>query len=279
MTAKEAVFKGHLAVSLPTLLIFVGVAICLYYLSDNALIHKLLFMPGAFVVAPPAAWLYWKYALPRWLVWALTNVEDHSELKFYAVNRGLVSSESSFHTGNFKERKLLEKLNQEYLIRQQQKVFKDDLSVPEIDEIGYSRSALITYMVIMLIFFVLGIYLLTTLQNWIFGLMIMVYGGYVGFKCFRKLISGDIPLKIGNHGIEIKGKTYRWGQIHHEKPSVEGSGRNRSNFLVFSNGSEMVKFKIDDLDLTPASLRNILIFYRARYNHTKANRKLKDASL
>ncbi|WP_224997029.1 hypothetical protein [Cesiribacter sp. SM1] len=274
MTAKQAVNRGHLVISLPTIILLIGGIVGLYYLLEN-IIHPGLFLFGCFVLVPLISWIYYHFAIRKWLIWALSEVEDHAELKFYAVTSGLVLSEYSFHISNSKEAKLLKKLENDYLIRQQKKVFEDDQSVPEVEEIAYSRAYLVIKVVAACIFFVLGLYLFFSLMNWVAGLMSIIAAAMLGYKCIDKLSSKEIPLKIGNFGIEVHGDRFEWRQIRNERAVAEGTGKRRRNYLVFKGKSKPMKIDINDFDVALDDLRKKLIFHRARYNNTNANNRIK----
>ncbi len=91
MTARRAIVLGHLAVTLPIVVLF-----ALAYLLDRRVATPASFaaIPVAFLVA----WLYWSLAVPRWRLWALANVVDApcESLLARAASSGLLWREGSW---------------------------------------------------------------------------------------------------------------------------------------------------------------------------------------
>ena len=93
----SAILRGHLVVSLPSLLVFaatyglgelIGFAIKdmgLATQSNPLLIVRVPFLLGAFI----SSWVWWSIFVPRWRRWALRNGAPAEQLHRWAVRTGL----------------------------------------------------------------------------------------------------------------------------------------------------------------------------------------------
>jgi hypothetical protein len=83
MSAGQAVLLGHLFITLPGLLIFLGFSVLgKLLLSDG----WLLFFFIGFVLA----WTWWSFTVPRWRRWALNRGAPPDRLQKLAAATGLV---------------------------------------------------------------------------------------------------------------------------------------------------------------------------------------------
>lgn len=96
MTPQKAIMRGQLVVNVPVMIVMFAVAVGLYQLSSNKLIHPLVFLPGTILISPLVAWVYWSFSITYWRIWAFSNVDDPLELKRMAVDGGLIWKDGSF---------------------------------------------------------------------------------------------------------------------------------------------------------------------------------------
>ena len=268
VTVNKAIIRGQLLVNAPVLLIMMGLIGASMYLATSNIIPW-YFVPGSILIGPGIAWIYWGFAITKWRIWALTNVEDHFELKQSAIEGGLIWEDGSFFERTEirtpKERKLIHELEQRYRSKKEKQKFKDDLTIPDVTEIQYSKVDLVSGIILMSVCCAVGAYLLLWSDNWVYGLALTVIGLVFSIKGFMKIKTGTSPLVLGNFGIRIKGNQYGWEQISGEKTAMEGFGKHRNSYLIFWVGPELVKTNIDDCNTTLADLRNKLKIYRGRY--------------
>jgi len=103
LAAAAAVRRGHAVVTLPVLLIMLG----LWGLAEGVLrrASKLVRLPlglqivvgVAVVIGPPAlAWVWWAFTVPRWRHWALSRGADPQLLQELGEAQGLVWPRGSF---------------------------------------------------------------------------------------------------------------------------------------------------------------------------------------
>jgi hypothetical protein len=127
VTVQEAINRGFKIITLPFKAIIVssGVLLILIAIWHPSWWNLLLFPSGIL-----AAILYTQYAIPRWRIWAYSNVADIHQLQRSAELSGLLmrrSFEGARGLMSGRQRKklslLLERFSEEY-------VFLDDLTIP-----------------------------------------------------------------------------------------------------------------------------------------------------
>jgi polyferredoxin len=91
MDAGRAVLLGHLLVSLPVILIIVGVGILVHFVLGLA-------WAIAFLIGVPVGRLWWSVSAPRWRLWATGKGADPQELQQFAQRSGLLWPENSIMT-------------------------------------------------------------------------------------------------------------------------------------------------------------------------------------
>jgi hypothetical protein len=270
LTVNKAIMRGQLVVNIPVMIIMFGTGYVLYQLSSSHLVHKLVFLPGSFVLAPLIAWVYWSFAITKWRIWALTNVEDHFELKQDAITGGLIWEDGSFfertEIRSAKEKKIIYELEKRYNSKKEKQRFKDDLTIPDISKISYSKINLKISIILMSFCLTIGIYLLLGDNSLIYGVVLTTIGIIFGIKDFKKLTNDSTPLILANSGLTIGDHEYIWDGISEEKTSMEGFGKNRDSYLIFWADGEFIKTNIDDYDTTLAELRKLLKIHRGRFD-------------
>ena len=273
MTVGKAILRGQLLVNGPVFIIMMGLMGGLMYLSTSKVIPW-YFAPGSILIGPGVAWIYWSYAITKWRIWALTNVEDQGELKWSAVASGLIWQDGSFFERTEirtpREAKVIHELEQRYKSKQEKKNFKDDRSIPEQIEIEFSKTSLVINILLLSLALVYGVFAVMATEKLVIGIILILIGLVFGFKNFRKLTEQISPLILSNQGIEFEGKTYNWKDISGEETTLEGLGDNRNSYLIFLVGDDLHKINIDDYDISLADLRNKLKIYRGRH-HEKTN--------
>lgn len=269
MSVNKAIFRGQLLVNGPVFIIMMGLMGGLMYLATSKIIPW-YFAPGSILLGPCIAWVFWSFAITKWRIWALTNVDDHTELKYSAVAGGLIWEDGSFFERTEirtpKESKLIHELEQRYKSKKEKRKFKDDHSIPDKTAINYSKNSLILKMSFLILLAGIGVYTIVTQNHFLIGSGLILIGFFFSYKDYQKLLKKVPPLIISNQGIHLEHDQYEWHEILGEKTTLEGLGKNRTSYLVFWVDNELEKINIDDYDITLGDLRNKLKIYRGRYH-------------
>jgi F0F1-type ATP synthase assembly protein I len=268
ITVNKAINRGQLLVNIPVFIIMMGLTGGLMYLATSKIIPS-YFAPGGILIGPGVAWIYWSFAITKWRIWALSNVEDHFELKMDAVAGGLIWEDGSFfertEIRSSKEKKLIHELEKRYKSKIEKRKFKDDVNIPAFTEISYSKTSLTLTFVSMVGCFLVGVFFLIQTDRWGYGILLTLIGGIFAMKNFEKLRSNSMPLILNNSGITIGGSEYSWTEVIGEMTTIEGFGKHRTSYLIFWVGNDLIKTNIDEYETTLADLRNKLKIYRGRH--------------
>lgn len=84
-------------ITIPTMLTMFGLMIVFFVLDGNGIIPKQFSLPGL-LFSIFASWIVWSIQVPKWKVWAYTQVDDIEELKRSAVESKLIWNDSSIFT-------------------------------------------------------------------------------------------------------------------------------------------------------------------------------------
>jgi membrane protein YdbS with pleckstrin-like domain len=88
-TAKKAISRGHLIVSLPVFVLIIGaIQAGKWVIKKEAIPDSLAIVIILLGIA--LAWLWWCIAVVKWKLWAYKSVENIAELKQKAVKSGLI---------------------------------------------------------------------------------------------------------------------------------------------------------------------------------------------
>ncbi|NVK52198.1 MAG: hypothetical protein HWD85_04630 [Flavobacteriaceae bacterium] len=265
ITVDKAIKRGHLIVNLPVMLLMIGFPALFAYLFSLNIIPNWGIVVG-FLIGFLSAWLYWSYKITKWRLWAFENVRNVHELKKRAIQEGLIWKDNKWYERteiqSDSDKRKWKDLERKF---EKKDEYKEDYSIPLKTTIYFSKSKNIYELIIMLLCFGFGIFLLSTSDSYIFGSILTLVGGYFSIKEFRQVINTKPQIIIDNKGIKtITTEFKNWSEIHDEDVIIEGSGKNREFYLVydFLSGSEYLK--IDDYNTNQKQLLNILRTYRIR---------------
>lgn len=276
VTVYKALTRGQLTVNVPVFIIMFGVMGLCFYLATQKHIPS-YFAPTSIVFGPLVAWIYWSFAITRWRIWAFSNVDDVHELKALAISGQLIWPDGSFfertEIRTNKERILINELEKRFKESKKKKQFVDDPSIPPVTKIFYSKFNLIYEILLMTACLSFGVYLLITVDSWIFGTGLILVGAYFAIKDFKKLATFEPQIILDNQGIEITGDNYPWTEIQDFTATLETFGKNSNSYLILETSSGTVKINIDDYDTSFRQLRHILNIYKGRFDQaTTANK-------
>lgn len=267
ITVDKAINRGHLIVNIPVFITMMGVPALAIYLANINIISNWGILIG-FILGFSLAWLVWSFMITKWRIWAFENVRNVHELKKRAIDEKLIWNdrnifEKSEIRSSFENQKLKE-LERKF---ENDDVFKEDFSVPTSTTIYYSKATNLIEMAIMLLCFGVGIYLLLTSDSYIIGTIFTIIGGYFAYQEYKQATNTEPQIIIDSKGIKtINIEFIAWTEIKNEEVIYEISGKSSKSYLSFDykNGSEYIL--IDDFDITPKKLENILKTYRIRNN-------------
>ena len=270
ISVDKAINKGHLIVNIPVFVTMFGIPILGNYLSTNGILPSWVFgfsILAGFVLA----WLVWSIIITKWRIWAFKNVQNVHELKKRAVQEKLIWSDGSIFekteikTKNDKKQLLI--LEKKF---EQEDFFREDFSVPPKTELYYSKTTIYVEVFISVLIIAVGVYFFTFSENkyYIIGTILNAFGIYTIIKELRKTTIKEAQIIVNNKGIKTINVEFReWKEISDEQIVQEGYGKSLKSFLIYCYDSEEYeKLELEQLDITPKKLENILRTYRIRHN-------------
>lgn len=272
ISADEAIQKGQRIVNYPVIAISIGTfGLGIYFFNKEII-------PGwgiliSIVVAFLLSWLWWSIMITRWRLWAFDKVRNVHELKRKAIQELLIWKDNNF----FEKTEIRTAKQAEKWILLQKKfeledVFYDDLSVPEVVVIYYSKWSKYTMGFIVLFGILIGIYMFLkyNINDYYLGILLPVVsaiGSYFNFLYYKKIADSNPQIILNNEGIEtISTKFYNWDDISDESIEIRGSGNTISYHLAYNHPEGTEYLKINDYDISKKKLEKLLTVYRARNN-------------
>jgi len=265
-TVEKAIKRGHLIVNVPVMILMIGIPSLGFYLSSIEIIPN-WGIAVCFILGFAFAWLYWSYKITKWRLWAFENVRNVHELKKRAIQDGLIWKDNKWY-----ERTEIQsdsdKLKWKELERKFEKEdeYKEDFTIPLSTTIFYSKLTNFVEMTIMLGCFGFGIYLILDSDDYILGGVFSLIGGYFAFKEYRQATNTEPQITIDNKGIKTVNVEFKsWKEIKREELIYEISGKRSKAYLSYNFKGGFEKIKIDDYDINPKEMENLLRTYRIRF--------------
>lgn len=267
----QAIRRGRWLV-IPTVIVSIAGGI-----AGWAGLVRLLELPDwCYLLALPAmfATLFFasNYVQTEWWIWALERVRNVHDLRIRASNNQLMLPEEGwlrhlwFKTPGQKAR--LEAL--QYKFEQDDEYF-DDPALPANVEIPCSKAYVLGELLLFSIFLTGCVWLIWLGKGYILFSIIGLYCLYRIYRCVACLISGVVPLEIGEAGIRIRGELHPWSGI----AGIDEPNYQHYSLTVFStipDDADAVmseSIRTDNLQISREQLAHLLRVYVLRYEKSK----------
>ena len=267
ISVDKAINRGHLIINVPVMLIMFGIpGITLYLFSENLIPNWSLAI--SFFLGFGIAWVYWSFSVTKWRLWAFENVRNVHELKKKATESGLIWSDTKwFNKTEFKSQK--DKLKWKELQKKFEKEdeYSEDRSLPQKTIVYFSKAKNTFELVIMLVCLGIGIFLVAERESYIIGTLLILVGGYLSIKELKQVLNSKPQIVLDNRGIKTSATEFKkWTEIKNEEVIMQGSGKTAEFYLVYDYLGGFEKLSIDDYNISPKKLENLLRTYRIRSN-------------
>ena len=104
-------------------------------------------------------------------------------------------------------------------------------------------------------------------NSYILGSLLTIVGIYFSFKELKQVLDNNPQIEINSKGIKTINTEFKnWSLIKNEEVQFEGYGKNRYYYLYFEFEGGVEKLKINDYNISPRKLENLLKTYRIRNN-------------
>ena len=229
---------------------------------------------GGFFLIFLLPFLYYFIMLPRWRIWAFTNVRNVHELKQRARLGQIVPKEDSFlwrfEIKSAEQADMLRNLEERFL---QADIFEDDYSIPYQTDYSYSQSDKFVFIFFTLAGFA-GAIVLFTMHQVFTGLIVLA--GAVGFGVLaykRFNITGPV-LSISNEGItSLENGFHAWSNITNEQVFWVSAGEASYYALSYETNGQTIKLSLKELTgLSSYKVDHVLRTYRGRFQTGRGQR-------
>lgn len=214
---------------------------------------------------------YYFLMLPRWRIWAFSNVRNVHELKQRAILGQISPKDGSFlwrfEIKNGMQKQQIEELEQKFAIPD---VFTDDHNIPFEKSYFYSKIDTVLYL-LFTIGAVLGALIFLLQGEYLLGILLLACAVVFGAMAHKRMTAGGPVLTISNDGITTKERGfYAWRDIHNEQIFWVSAGQSSYYGLSFDVNDETVKMSLKELTgLNSHKLDHVLRTYRGRYEASK----------
>lgn len=267
ISVDQAIRRGHILITGPSLILLVLPALSLYLLKVD-----LVWVVLAAIAGLVFSFLFWGLTITKWKIWAYTNVRNVHELKEKAIELLLIypeeSSFNAFELATKADKEKLQQLEDNFLI-------EDDYSIEDGDDIpAETKIHKSSWLWFLVIFCVLGVYLFAQ-EAWYgetesaiaYGVGCVLVLGFIIKENVQKLRIKDAYVTINAEGMSAHGHPFvPWKNIDGEGVVKEGKSLHFVYYYThFMEGSGMVSFELDDLAINKKRLLRLLKVYRSRY--------------
>lgn len=212
--------------------------------------------------------LYFFFMLPRWRIWAFSNVRNVHELKNRAILRQIYPKDESFVWRlvimNAEQKQQIHELQRRFDVLDE---FVDDPSIPS--EITYSYSPLLSfcYLLFSIASLSLTLVFLFSKELWVSLLLIVSTIVLVKMTYQRYKLNGQPLLKISNDGIStIENGFFPWRDIENEHVFFASAGQASYYGVSFEvHGQKMTMSMKEITGLSTYKIDHVLRTYRGRY--------------
>ena len=267
ISVSKAINRGHLIVNIPVFISMFGIPSLAFYLSHKNLIPN-WGIGISIILGFIVAWLVWSFMITKWRIWAFENVRNVHELKKRAISEKLIWNDGKIfektEIRSSKQKRKLKTLEKKF---EKKDGFKEDFSVPKSKNIYYSKTSNLIQMFIMLACSILGVYLILDSESYLIGSLFIIIGTYYAFKHFKKSTITEPQIIINDKGIETINVNFKnWNEVKNEEIIFINNGKNSNAYLNFEFKGGFESLEIDDFDITPKEMENLLRTYRIRNN-------------
>jgi len=266
ISVSKAISRGHLIVNVPVFISMFGIPALALYLSHKNLIPN-WGIGVSFIIGFVTAWLVWSFMITKWRIWAFENVRNVHELKKRAIAEKLI-----WKDGNIFEKTEIKSAEQKQKLKilknkfDKKDVFKEDFSIPKSKKIYYSKKVNLINMFVMLACSFFGVYLVIYSDSYLIGSLFILFGIYSAYEYYKKSTITKPQIKINDKGIETINVNFKnWKEIKNEEVIYISNGKNSKAHLNFDFSEGYESLKIDDFDITPKEIENLLRTYRIRH--------------
>jgi hypothetical protein len=284
VSVKQAVSRGRKIVFLPALTIFIGVPVITNLVLPRP--YSIIIPSMVLLVSLLLAAVYRAYAVPRWMLWAFTNVRNVHELKKRAVDAMLIPGESN--AGLRKYEKWTENQKREWtqleLRFNQPDEFVDDPTVPAETHVYFSIIKRVLAQPLYIILIIFGAlpffwrevdpYSFKAIWSYLFGLLFSGAGIGLTWLNIRQMLNRNAQITMSDEGLTTATEPFHtWAVINDLHVVPRRSGRYRRYYLEYYANNHKVELELDGFNMSRHEIDRYLETYQSRFIQRQNNLK------
>ncbi len=212
------------------------------------------------------SWIWWRFSITKWRLWAFENVRNVHELKRRAMQENLMWEDSSF-IEKMAYKSASDKMRWISIQRKfnQKDIFQDLPNIPEETQIFFSKRKKRHALLTMIACAGIGNYLMFYTEILFLGALLTLIGLFFGIKEYRNLISNEPQIVVNNLGLKtISTPFFHWKDVKNAKVYRVGIGKNIHYYMEYDYPSGKERLQIDELNIRPSELDKRLTIYQGR---------------
>jgi len=273
LTIDEVIKKGRIQLFWIPISMLFGL-IALMVLAVSLINNGTIWIPicgfGGFFLAVFTPLLYTAFMLPRWRIWAFSNVRNVHELKQTAILRRIYPKDKSFfwrlEIKSAAQKQAIQEIEKRFEIPD---IFEDDPSIPYQTAYYYPKVESWTYIALAIGALILAVFMFGSKDNGMFfiGLLAVVGGSFLGWTGYKRLMSTDAPLMISEDGISMESNGFHdWKDISNEQVYYVSAGKASYYGLSYEVNGTRIAMSLKELTgLSSYKVDHVLRVYRGRY--------------
>ncbi len=275
VTVDSAIKKGRWLLFWLPLFVFLGAGgllacIFLYLIAGDVIWINIVCTLAILLLPVILTAVYYFFMLPRWRIWAFSNVRNVHELKQRAILGQIYPKDNSFwwrlEIKSAAQIDTLENLEQRF---DQPDVFEEDYSIPFQTTYSYPKSDKFIFLLFALGNLAVAIFMFDVKRTDQIFVCLIAFAGAValGVSAYKRFRATEPQLIISNDGITSKENGFHgWDEIQNEQVFWVSAGRASYYGLSYELNGETIKMSLRDLTgLSSYKVDHVLRTYRGRY--------------
>lgn len=231
----------------------------------------------AFILSIIVAGLYRAYTLPRWMIWAFTNVRNVHELRRRAAYALLLPREQKHFLRKLEIWTVEQKRDWEQLQLRfdQEDDFIDDPTVPVETRVYFSVIKRVLVQPVYIVMILFGAFPLVireadplslkAIWQYLFGLVFAFAGIALTWINIRQMMNRNPQIIMNSSGLTVAGKPFHsWSVIRDLHIVPRGIGKQRKYYLEYFVPGDKIAVELDAFSMSRSKLDQYLHLYQSR---------------
>jgi len=277
ITVDQAIKKGRwLLFWAPILILLGGTALLactfLYFIAGDKIWVNIICTIAIFTLPASLCMIYYFIMLPRWRIWAFSNVRNVHELKQRAILRQIYPKDGSFiwrlEIKKAEQKQQITELERRFDVAD---MFNDDPNIPSETTYCYSPILSFFYFLFSVASVTATVFFIINREWWLSIILLASTIFLVRMSYQRYMLNGQVLLKICDDGIAtIDDGFFPWQEIENEQVFFVGAGQASYYGVSFEVYGKKITISMKEITgLSTYKIDQVLRTYRGRYELSK----------